>query len=256
MTRRRAAVRLPREQRIQRILEAARAVFCERGYSDAAMSEIAARVDVVEGTIYKYFDSKRELLIKVLETWYEDLFGDYSRELLTLVGTHQKLRYLVWRHLQTIRDYPLLSRLMFLEVRSRDDYRGTRLYAMNQRYTSLLVDVIQEGIDQGSIRPGVSTRSARDLLFGGLEHMTWNYVSGRGQLDIDRNADELTAMLWGGIAAPASPAASPPAPGTSPACSSDATQDALRAQIDRLERLVDRLVDRPVSAKPTQRKRA
>lgn len=247
MTKRRPAVRLPREQRIQRILEAARAVFCERGYSDAAMSEIAARVDVVEGTIYKYFESKRELLLKVLETWYEDLFGDYSRELLTIVGTHQKLRYLVWRHLQTIRDYPLLSRLMFLEVRSRDDYRGTPLYAMNQRYTSLLVDVIQQGIDQGSLRPDVSTRSVRDLLFGGLEHMTWAYVSGHGKLDIERNADELTAMLWGGIAAP-----SPPLPaGAAATRLPDACQDALCAQVDRLERLVDRLA----GASPTPRLR-
>ncbi len=244
---RRTAVRLPREQRIQRILEAARSVFSERGYSDASMSDIAARVHIVEGTIYKYFESKRELLLQVLEAWYEGLFADCSRGLLGIAGTRDKLRHVAWRHLRTIRDQPLLSQLMFREVRARDDYHGTRLHTMNQRYTSLLVDVVQQGIDEGSIRADVSTRLVRDLLFGGLEHMTWRYVSGRGTLDIERHADELTAMLWQGVAAPKQTSADPQAP-----LPEDATHHALRAQIDRLERLVDRLT----RAVPNQRMRS
>src|SRR5690242_18403369 len=112
-------VRLAREQRVGDILAAALAVFTERGYDAAAMSEIASRCGIVEGTIYKYFDSKRSLLLTVLEQWYEGLLSDYGRELPGIQGARQRLRFLVWRHLRTVRDDPLLSRLMFLEVRSK-----------------------------------------------------------------------------------------------------------------------------------------
>lgn len=78
---RRTPTRLPRERREHDILAAARAVFCERGYAEAGVAEIAARAQVVEGTLYKYFDSKRVLLERVLEGWYEGLLADYARHL-------------------------------------------------------------------------------------------------------------------------------------------------------------------------------
>jgi len=50
---RRQIFRLSRERRVADIMEAAKAVFLEHGYDAALISEIAARADVVEGTIYR-----------------------------------------------------------------------------------------------------------------------------------------------------------------------------------------------------------
>jgi len=50
----------------------------ERGYENATTAEIAARAGVVEGTIYHYFASKRELLIRILEEWEARTLPDYS----------------------------------------------------------------------------------------------------------------------------------------------------------------------------------
>ena len=61
---RRQAVRLPRQQRVAEIMRAARAVFIEKGYEEALLSDIAERADVVEGSIYRYFENKRDLLVK------------------------------------------------------------------------------------------------------------------------------------------------------------------------------------------------
>ena len=43
------------------ILEAAMAVFAEKGFAAARMDEIAARAGVTKGTIYLYFESKEEV---------------------------------------------------------------------------------------------------------------------------------------------------------------------------------------------------
>lgn len=195
------AVRLGREERVGRILHAARDVFCEKGYEQAAVAEIAARIGVVEGTLYKYFPTKRELLLKVLENWYEEMFGDYARILAGVSGTHARLRFLVWRHLRTVREYPLLCRLMFREVRSEQDYHGSDLHGKNRRYTQFLMDVIDEGVEAGEFRRDVPLSLMRDLVYGGIEHHSWNFICGRGELDIDRVADQITAVLTSGIAA-------------------------------------------------------
>jgi AcrR family transcriptional regulator len=72
----RRRTRRPRAEREAAILEAARAVFAERGYGEAAVAEIAARTGVVEGTVYSYFPTKRALLIAVMRLFYDDLISE------------------------------------------------------------------------------------------------------------------------------------------------------------------------------------
>lgn len=193
------APRLAREQRVDEILLAARAVFSEKGYEPTAVAEIAERLGVVEGTIYKYFGSKRELLLRVLENWYEEMFGDYARDLAGLTSHRARLHLLIWRHLRSVRDFPALCRLMFREVQSERDYRGTVLHDLNRRYTQLLVQTLDDGIVAGEFRADLSTGLLRSMIYGGIEHQSWNYVCGRGELDIDRLAEQLTAVVCEGI---------------------------------------------------------
>jgi len=50
----------------RRILEAALEVFAERGYAGTPTAEIAKRAGVAEGTIFKHYKTKKELLLGVL----------------------------------------------------------------------------------------------------------------------------------------------------------------------------------------------
>jgi AcrR family transcriptional regulator len=50
-----------------RLIEAARFLFWERGFAGTSMSELLARADVNSGSFYHFFDSKEGLLRAVLE---------------------------------------------------------------------------------------------------------------------------------------------------------------------------------------------
>jgi AcrR family transcriptional regulator len=54
------------EARRNQILDAAAAVFAEKGFHRATTKEIARTAGVSEGTIYNYFDSKADLLIGIM----------------------------------------------------------------------------------------------------------------------------------------------------------------------------------------------
>lgn len=190
--------RMAREQRVDEILDAARDVFCKKGYENAAVSEIAARMGLVEANVYKYFGSKRELLLKVLDNWYDEMFGDYARALEGIRGTRARLRLLVVRHLRSVKQNPLLCRLMFREVRSEQDYPGSSLHTQNRRYTQLLVDVLKDGLAAGELRGDLSPALLRDMIYGGIEHHAWAYLCGRGSLNPEGLADDIVALVLEG----------------------------------------------------------
>jgi AcrR family transcriptional regulator len=51
----------------RRILDAAEAVFGEKGYHAASVTEITQRAQVAQGTFYLYFHSKREIFLQLVE---------------------------------------------------------------------------------------------------------------------------------------------------------------------------------------------
>jgi AcrR family transcriptional regulator len=53
-------------KRKRQILNAAREVFAQKGFFEATTAEIAQQAGVSEGTIYNYFESKRDLLVSLI----------------------------------------------------------------------------------------------------------------------------------------------------------------------------------------------
>jgi hypothetical protein len=74
----------------------------------------------------------------------------------------------------------------------------------------------------------------RDVIFGGIEHLAFRALAGRGTIDVDRQADELTQLAWNGLGGDGP---------TNRSNSSDPSAEnaRLQAQIDRLESLIDKL---------------
>lgn len=223
MARRRKVTRRPREEREAEILQAARSVFSERGYDAASITEIARRAGIVEGTIYKYFVNKRDLLFQLMVKVYEALISGAQARIYKIHGTRDQLRFLIWWHLHAFIDDPGLCRLFVREIRSNDDYYRSVLYETNKRYTSVLLRTLQKGIEQGELRQDISPPMIRDMIYGSIEHISWAWVAGHGTLNIDKVADDLAEMVMNGIAAPGADV--PTVDGT----------------VRRLERLVERM---------------
>jgi AcrR family transcriptional regulator len=198
-TGRRQVFRLSRERRVADIMRAARSVFREKGYEDAPLSDIAELANVVEGSIYRYFENKRDLLVKVIEDWYESMLADYDQQLSGIQGTRNRLRFMIWRHLKTIHDEPALCNLMFQFLRTGNDYSHTAVYELNRQYTRRTLDIIKEGIDADELRGDVPLRLVRDMIYGCVEHRTWAYLRGEGDFDPDATADAVADLVLSGL---------------------------------------------------------
>ncbi len=198
--RRKTKQRLPREQRKAELMDVAQALFCEKDYGAALLSEIADRSGVVEGAIYKHFAGKRDLLIHVVERWYQRKLADYDSQLSGMKGTWNRLRFMIWKHLKVIHDEPAMVRLIINELRAGEDYRDTDVYALTRQYTQRTIAIVEEGIASGEFRKDIPVRIMRDMIYGGVEHHTWSFLRGDAQFSPDDTADAITDLVYRALA--------------------------------------------------------
>lgn len=187
------------QDRVDSILEAAKHVFADKGFEDASIAEIARAAAVSDGLIYRYFQNKRDLLFHVLRVFYERLMVDLEDEVAREATFEERLHTLVARHLDVFVADTALCRLFISEVRVSRDYQGSAIQALNRRYTSILLDIVSAGVASGEVRPDISPRLVRDVIYGSIEHLAWRHVNGRSDLDISSTARELTWLICGGL---------------------------------------------------------
>lgn len=198
----------PRRRKAARrseILAAAHQVFAAKAYESASVGEIASRANCVEGTIYTYFRNKRELFDAVLADYYDRLIADIEPRLQAIRGLRDRLFFLIARHLQIAVTDPGVARMIIRESRGHHEYFGSKLHALNRRYSQLLLRTLTEGIERGELRADLNLTMARDMLFGGLEHLVWNELGRNRRLDPAASAEQIVSMLLAGWARPQAP---------------------------------------------------
>jgi TetR/AcrR family transcriptional regulator, fatty acid metabolism regulator protein len=192
--------RLSREERAADILKHARLVFCEKGYTDTLVSEIAERAGVVEGSVFHYFPTKRDLLIKTVEQWYSGLIGDYDHRLESIIGTWNRLRFMIWGHLNVIHEEPEITKLIVEEIRPGPEYRETAIFELNRNYTRRTLGIINDAIATGEFRSDVPGAVIRSMIYGGVEHYAFAFLRGEGDFSPDEAADSITDLIYRGLA--------------------------------------------------------
>ncbi|MEG6532746.1 TetR/AcrR family transcriptional regulator [Caldifermentibacillus hisashii] len=65
----------------KKIMEVAISLFAEKGYSNTATAEIAKLAGVAEGTIFKHYGTKENLLLSIMVPFLKELFPSMADEL-------------------------------------------------------------------------------------------------------------------------------------------------------------------------------
>jgi len=199
-TQRKAASRLSPGKRIADIVAAARLEIAANGYDGTSMLAVAQRAGVVEGTLYRFFKTKQDLMLRVAEQWLEELLAE-DFGLGSIRGTWNRLRHLIWRGLQLMHNEPAISRFVMFEMRPSAAYRTTRVFQLNRRFTGEVRAVCEEAMQTGEFRNDVSPALLRDMIFGCIEHQTWAFLHGEGDFKLDELADSVTNVIYRGMAA-------------------------------------------------------
>ncbi|WP_240540636.1 TetR/AcrR family transcriptional regulator [Paracoccus sp. pheM1] len=197
--------RLSRHDRTTLILRNARAVIREKGFENFLPLEVAQRSGVSEGMVYKYFKSKRELMERVAEDWFEEFLSEAPVPASDL-PLRDQLFQVIWSSLMSIKREPALTRFVLMELRADPNYRNLPTYQQSRRFAKSVVDVIELGIEQGAIRADLNRKLVRDMIFGAIEHSTWAFLRGEDEeFSVELTARGITDMILDGIRTPRPP---------------------------------------------------
>jgi AcrR family transcriptional regulator len=195
--RKREALGARSERRVREILDVARQVFSENGYENATTLDIARQAGISEATVFSYFTSKRDLCLQVIKGWYDEISLVLEQEVPLVAGTRAQLHFVVHKHLVTLmQDGTGMCKLVLSEGRSADAEFAGMIAELKRRYTAPLMKVLSNAQRLGEIRQDMPLPLLRDMVYGAMEHVLWDYMVNRNKPDIETTARQLTEMLW------------------------------------------------------------
>ena len=117
-----------KQNKRNRIIEAAIVRIAEKGYHSARMSDIAKEAGVADGTIYNYFQNKEHLLLSIFEDKMTELI-EVVREKVDAQGDPlAKFEAFVSMHFVHLQANPELAQVFQVELRqSHRFFHGYRL---------------------------------------------------------------------------------------------------------------------------------
>jgi len=163
---------LPHQPARERILDAALAVFAERGFEGGTIRQIAHKAEVAEGLIYHYFSSKeallgelmrRESLLSWIAEQQEYLLSVPLREGLTLTLTNLAIR---------LGEKSQLFALVWAQIATSSEV-ATKMAGVMGEGVTLLASYLRAKQESGELRTLDPLITARALLGAILTHTMW-----------------------------------------------------------------------------------
>jgi len=183
-----------------KIIRALRALLEEKNFSAITTSEIAGTAGVTEALIYKYFRDKRDLLYEVLRQHFSRLWDQVQLDLKGIEGALNKLRKIIWANLYIYANHKVFARIIILEVRNSPDYFQSEAHLLERKYNRMIMDIIQEGIENGEIRGDITPGFIRSAIHGSIENVSLQRIIYNRELSSEEITENICKIIFKGIA--------------------------------------------------------
>lgn len=186
-----AGVRETQKQGTRRkVLEAARDLFNEIGYDESTIRAIAERAGVSVGSVFTTFASKADVLSQVMEDRVEALYAELDRVTRHLRGTTCDRVCSVFAIHYDFECRRVKLFLAHIAASFSPSLEATTVpYGRNSRFKTMLIDLLNDGIERGEVRGDADLELVLDTL---MATYAWNY-----RLAAQRNFDAaaMTAIM-------------------------------------------------------------
>ncbi|WP_425446206.1 TetR/AcrR family transcriptional regulator [Dethiothermospora halolimnae] len=154
-----------KEERREKILDSALDVFSQNGYYKSKIEDIAKEAGIGKGTVYEYFESKKnlfqELVIYTLDRYFEDIYKIIEQE-----GLRNRLLAYAFYHGESINRH--MDMMESLPKKNDIFSSKIKLYIkeFRQKVFILLEDILKEAINRGEVREDLDINIASFMILG------------------------------------------------------------------------------------------
>ena len=209
-----------KEARPGELLDAALALFVEKGFAATRVEEVAARAGVSKGTLFLYFPSKEELFKAVVRESIAGRFSEWNQELDQFQGdSAELLRYTMqaWWERIGMTTASGITKLVMSESGTFPEIAAFYQQEVIGPGHDLLKRVLQRGMDRGEFRTMELEYAIYSLIAPMIFLLMWKHsmapcCPSSQQIDPVSFIDTQVGLLLNGmlLRPPSSPETSPP----------------------------------------------
>lgn len=185
---------MPKAERRQQILAAARGLFQKRGYHLTTIDDIVAQAGVARGTFYLYFEDKRAIFGDLI-----DRFGSQVAVAIVRIVTDDPARSVgaqihenIRRIIGTCLAERAMTKILFTDAVGIDPLFDRKLASFYENMVLLLVETLKDGQKLGIVADG-EPRVLAYMALGALKELLYQAVT----LGLaEESAEVLTQQIY------------------------------------------------------------
>ena len=131
------------------VLDEARRLFSQRGFSAVSMRDIARAVGLQQSSIYNHFDSKQLILMELLREHMQTLIQRRALSHNDSLPAREQLIAFARFHVAYHIDFPDDVFIAYMELRSLEPENREALVQLRDEYESGLREIVQRGVVSG-----------------------------------------------------------------------------------------------------------
>lgn len=189
-----------RSEKYNEIIRAAVKLFKEKGYKATSIRDIAASINLTQGTIYHYVKNKEDLLFEINDRLINSVLQGRKEILELKCPSKDKLRRTIKEILTTIATYNDYISVFLKEYKNLSNKNLKKISKKRDRYENMVESIIQEGIENKEFKKFDSKISTMALF--GICNWATTWLRPNGRLPIDEIAEIFSTIYLEGLCCP------------------------------------------------------
>ncbi|MDP8255785.1 MAG: TetR/AcrR family transcriptional regulator [Candidatus Alcyoniella australis] len=193
-----------KENTRQDLLNAAIDVFYDKGYHRSLISDIVARAGVGQGTFYRHFKSKRDLIDAIMDRFGQMLLSQFEFMTVNLPSNADEYRDASMNAVMAMAVLAEKNRklaLLLREAPTVDREFEQRTNDLYDQLAGLAAFYLDHAVSQGFARPCNTAIVSQAIVGMGLRHMTMWLNDEHNAVDIHKLITELVDFAFLGFGA-------------------------------------------------------
>ena len=132
-----------------KIHEAALVLFSSKGFAATSIRDIADEANINSATMYYYFQSKEEILYKIMKIYLDELYESAVSALSETKDSNKQLEVLISSHVKNHGQHRLPALVVDNEFASLKGEFYEEIRGKRKEYEEIWLTVLEKGLEEG-----------------------------------------------------------------------------------------------------------